>query len=83
MLGCEKAEAVAVEGGEVAVDGFVAFLACHECGEEGHDVRVGVHGGEGCTVALLPGAECEACGFELESGGHGSQFVRLLIALRR
>ena len=65
-FGGEEAEAVAVVGGLEAGEGGVAFFGGHGGGEVGHDVGVGVHGGEGRTVGLAPGAEDEACGFELE-----------------
>ena len=65
----EEAEAVAVEGGEVAVDGLVALLAGAWGLEVVHDDGVGIHCGEGLAVALLPAAEEEARGFELERLG--------------
>jgi hypothetical protein len=68
--GGEEAEAVAVEGGEVAVDGFVAFSTGHQGGEVVHDDGVGVHSGEGLAVGLQPAAEEEEeRGFELERLG--------------
>ncbi len=65
----EEAEAGAVEGGEVAIKGLVALLARERALEVVHDDGVGVHSGEGLAVALLPAAEEEAWGFELERFG--------------
>lgn len=71
VLEGEHGEAVASELQVVAVDGFVGFFAGHEGGEVAHDDGVGVDGGEGRAVAVLPGAEEEARGGELEGGGQG------------
>jgi hypothetical protein len=65
----EEAEAFAIEGGEVAIDRLIALLGSEGGGEKLHDDGVGVHRGEGRTVGLLPAAEDETRGFELDRLG--------------
>jgi hypothetical protein len=70
FFGGEHGEAVTVELHVVAGHGFVGFGERHGGGEVGHDDGVGVDGGEGDAVAILPGAEEEAGGGELKMSGH-------------